>query len=347
MVVVPLHAELLNNDLTQVYIAAVIGRDHGWSHIYSLALQQQHFAQLHPDGVFGDGAWYTTGPPYAWLILPLTLVGPAAAVYIWLGVSIASLIAAWWIAAPGVWPTRALWLLGAFAWYPVLYGLEFVQPTLVMVLAVAVAWRLADTQKPYLAGVVLGLTAIKPQLVLTLPLVLLMAGRWRVLLPYAAIAAVLAVLSLLSLGAAGLDDYRAILAHQSQIPNNRYFTLAYLLGPGALSYAAPAIVIAVTAVAAYLNRHASYARLFALAIVASALSPIYWHLQDFAILVPAAWLFWRDQPPLWQRLWLLVVVIGGEFAWGLTPLPILVGITLWFAVLVASRAAPEPVPATA
>ena len=336
---VPLRSEILDNDLTQAYIAATIGRDHGWSHIYSLELQRQLFAQLRPDLVFNDGAWFTPGPPYAWLIYPLTYLSPAAAVYIWLALSVGALIAAWWIAAPGTGSRRWLWLLGAFAWYPVLYGLSLVQPSLVMVLVVAAAWRLADTQRPYLAGVVLGLAVIKPQYVLALPLVLLIAGYWRILVPLAFIGVVLGVVSLLSLGPDGLADYRAILSHESQMANNRYFTLAYMVGPGPLSYAIPAVIAVLTAAGAYLNRHASFARLFALSLVASTFAATYWHLQDFALLVLAAWFFWRDQPPLWQRVSLLLVVVGGEFAWGLTPLPVLAGIAVWFAYLVTPQAA--------
>src|SRR5260370_41499044 len=109
------------------------------------------------------------------------------------------------------------------------------------------------------------------------------------------------------------------------MPNTRYSTLAYPLGPGAFSYVGPAIVIIVAGVGAYLNRRAGYARLFALGIVASTLAAFYWHLQDFTILVVAAWLFWRDQPPAWQRAWLLVVVGGGGLARGITPLPVLIG----------------------
>src|SRR5438128_2112311 len=190
-----------------------------------------------------------------------------------------------------------------------------------MALVIAAAWRLSDSGRPYLAGVVLGLSVIKPQLVLVLPQVLLSAGRWRIVLPWAAIGATLVVLSVAVLGTDGLNDYRITLAHQSQMANNRYFTLAYLLGSGALSYLGPAIVVIVAGVGAYLNRHAGYTRLFTLGVVASMLAAAYWHLQDFTVLVVAAWLFWRDHPPAWQRAWLLVVVVGGEFAWGITPLP--------------------------
>jgi hypothetical protein len=68
-------------------------------------------------------------------------------------------------------------------------------------------------------------------------------------------------------------------------------------------------------------------------LVTTALAATYWHLQDFAILVVAAWLFWRDNPPDWQRLWLLVVFVAGELAWPLSPLPMLIALAVWFAFL--------------
>ena len=333
----PLREEILDNDLTQVYIAATIGRDHGWSNIYSLSLQQDLFSRLRPHAIFNDGAWYTSAPPYAWLLYPFTFFNPVAVVYLWLGLSMLALIGTWWLAAPGSGRMRWLWLLGALTWYPVLYGLSLVQPVLILTFVVALGWRLADSGRQYLAGAVLGLTVIKPQLIILLPLVLLITGRWRVALPMAAIGLLFGLLSLLALGGDGLGDYRVTLAHQSQLANNRYFTLAYLLGPGVIGVAGSALVVVIVSIGAYLNRHASVARLFALGLVASMLGATYWHLQDFTILVLAAWLFWRDNRPAWQRWWLLVVVVGGELAWPLTPLPVLIGVGVWLAILIAPR----------
>jgi hypothetical protein len=277
----------------------------------------------------------------------LTLFSPATAVYIWLALSVLALIAAWWIAAPGAGPARSLWLLAGIAWYPLLYGLNLVQADLVVVLIMAAGWKLAESNRPYLAGAVVGLTVIKPQLVLAVPLVLLLGGRWRMVLAWGAVASLLAILSLIALGTGGLNDYRAIVAHESQMVNNRYFTLAYLLGPGTMSYVGPAVVLIVAAIGAYLNRRASYARLFALGLVASTFAATYWHLQDYTILVLAAWLFWRDNPPAWQKAWLLVVALAAELAWPLTPLPLLAAVAVWFVFLVAARPIERPAIATA
>jgi hypothetical protein len=150
---------------------------------------------------------------------------------------------------------------------------------------IAAGWRLAEAGRPYLAGLVLGLSTMKPQLTLLLPVVLLAAGHWRIACGWLAGAAILTVVSLAAVGGQGVADYRALLDGAQKVINNRYFTLAYVLGPGTLSYVAQGVVAAVGLIGGYLNRRASLARVFVLALVASTLGATYWHLQDFVILV--------------------------------------------------------------
>jgi hypothetical protein len=329
----PILHDPLDNDLTLVFIGARIGLEHGWSHIYSLDLQHQLFSQLRPGTPFGDGERFLSPPPLAWLTVPLTPLGAAGGFYAWTALSLAALVAAWWLAAPGAGRLRSLWLLGALAWYPVLYSLSLGQPAMVVLLAIAACWALAEAGKPYLAGAALGLMAVKPQLALALPLVLLVAGRWRIVAGWAMATAILAALSVAVIGAQGVGEYRGLLAEAQTVVNNRYFTLAYLLGPGVLSYVAAGAVVGVGLVGAYLNRGAGLPRLFALGLITTTLGATYWHLQDFTILVMAAWFFWRDAPPASQRLWLLVVIAAGELAWPLSPLPILIAVAVWMAFL--------------
>ena len=272
------------------------------------------------------------------MLVPLTVLGAAATVYIWLLGSVAALVAAWWIAAPGSARARALWLIAALAWYPVQYSLSLAQPDLIVLLAAIACWKLADNGRPYLAGAVLGLSVLKPQLTLALPLVLLVAGRWRIATAWAATVGVLALVSVVVIGQQGLSDYRMLLSDAEHVANNRYFTPAYVFGPGTLGYAVQAILVAIGLAVAYVNRHSSLARLFAIGLVTSTLGATYWHLQDYAIVAGAAWLFWRDPTPAWQRWWLVVVAAGGELGWPLSPLPILIGLTVWLIYL----ALPEP-----
>ena len=341
----PVLTDPLASDFTLVFIAVRIGTEHGWSHIYSLHLQHQLFSELRPGVFFNDGQRFIAPPPLAWVTLPLTGLGAAGAFLAWTALSIAALAAAWWLGAPGGGLEKAIWLIGAIAWYPVLYALQYGQPALVVLFAAIASWRLAEGGRPYLAGLVLAVgTSLKPQLVLAIPLVLLIGGRWRIAAAWAVSVAVLAILSLLTLGATGLNDYRSLLAEAQALPNNRYFTWAYIFGPGALSYVAQVVILIAAAVGAYLNRQASTGRLVALGILAGAVGATYWHLQDFTVLVGTAWLVWRDNPPAWQRIWMAVTAVTIELAWPLTPLPLLITTTIWLGFLVypAKKAVPAP-----
>jgi len=139
------------------------------------------------------------------------------------------------------------------------------------------------------------------------------------------------------IGTQGVSDYRSLLAEAQSVVNNRFFTWAYVVGPGPASYAIQVVVIGLGLVAAYVNRRAGLARLIALGILISCVSATYWHLQDFAILVGAAWLFIRDEPPRWQKTWLVVVALTAELAWPLGPLPVLISVAVWLAMLAIPR----------
>ena len=330
----PVIRDATDSDLTFIYIGARIGIEHGWSQIYSLDLQHELFSQLRPGIPFGDGARFLSPPPLAWLVLPLSALGPAAAFWIFLALSLVALVAAWWLAAPGEGWMRYLWLLGALAWYPVLYTLALGQPVILALLAVAGCWWLAEKGRPYLAGAVLGLSAVKPQLTIAVPLVLLAAGRWRIAGAWGVTVLVLAAASYIAIGGQGLDDYRRLLAAAQPVPNNRYFTLAAFIAASAPGYATQAGVTAVGMIGGFVNRRASLARLLCLGLVATALGASYWHVDDYAILLGAAWLFWRDRPPAWQRAWLLVVAFAAELAWPLGPIPILIALAVWLAFLI-------------
>lgn len=291
------------------------------------------FTQLRPGAGFNNGERFVSPPPSAWVLVPLTVFGAAGVVYVWLAASLAALIAAWWIAAPGSGQKRIVWLMALLAWYPVQYSLSLAQPDAIVLLAAVACWKLADRGRPYLAGVVLGVSVLKPQLTLAVPLVLLAAGRWRIAAAWAVTVGVLAAVSLLVIGPQGLSDYRALLNEAQHVVNNRYFTPAYVFGPGPLTSIVQAIFVGVGLAGAYLNRRGSLASLFAIGLLCSALGATYWHLQDYTIVAGAAWFFWHDPARAWQRWWLLVVAIGGELAWPLTPLPILVGLAVWLIFL--------------
>lgn len=332
---IPVIKDPLDQDTIFIYVAVRIGLEHGWSHIYSIDLQRQYYAMLRPGALFDDLARYLHPPPLAWLYTPLTVLTPPVGFWTALVIQLGLLVASWSMIAPGKgWGMpRILYLLGALAWYPILYQLRVGQPVMIVVFAVAACWRLADSGRPWLAGVVLALAVVKPQVTLLVAPCLLLGGYWRVAAGWAAAAGILAVVSLAVLGPAGVKDYLSLLDFARHIVFNRYITLAYIFPNPTASTIAEVAVEIVTLFAAFRIRGAPLARVMALGVVGSMLSIPYDHLHDFAVLVPAALLFLRTDPPTWQRAWLLVVWISLELMWPITPLPLLVAQAVWLAMI--------------
>jgi hypothetical protein len=331
----PVFEDPLDEDTLFVVMGARIGLEQGWNHLYDIALQRHYYAMMAPELPFTDLARYLHPPPLAVLAIPLTLIPLAAAFWVGFGAQLTSLVATWWVAAPGrgFEPSRTLYLLGALAWYPVLYQLRTGQPVLLIALALALCWRLGEANRPWLAGIVLAFCTIKPQLTFWVAPCLLLAGHWRIALAWAGTAGVLAIGSLALIGSTGLHDYIALLDFASTVTFNRFFTLAFVFVTVPASTAAELVVAAFGLFAAYRMRGAPLARIMALGIVTSMLAIPYDHLHDFAILVPAALLFLRTDPPSWQRAWLLVVWITFEFAWPLHPIPMLIAQAGWLLML--------------
>lgn len=340
----PVFDDPLDEDTLFVVMGARIGLEQGWNHLYDFALQRHYYAMMAPELPFTDLARYLHPPPLALLAIPLTLIPLAAAFWVGFGVQLTCLIATWWVAAPGRGfdGSRTLYLLGALAWYPVLYQLRTGQPVLLIALALALCWRLGESNRPWLAGIVLAFCTIKPQLTFWVAPCLLLAGHWRIAIAWAGTAGVLAVGSLALIGWTGLHDYIALLNFASNVTFNRFFTLAYIFVTVPASTAAELAVAAFGLFAAYRMRGAPLARIVALGIVTSMLAIPYDHLHDFAILVPAAFLFLRTDPPSWQRAWLVLVWITLEFAWPLHPLPLLIAQAGWLLILALPQLSRRP-----
>lgn len=323
----------LDQDISLYYLASQIGLSHGWSHIYDVGLQMHFYQRLGAHVAWNSLLLYATPPPAAWLMAPFTLLPPVMAYMAVVTASLIALVAGAFSVAPGPRRRQVLYVLAGLAWYPVIYSFRLGQVTVLIAVAVVVAWRLDRGGRPELAGIALALTAIKPQLAILVAPCLFLIGRRRLALAWASTLAALVVLSLFSLGASGLKQYLDILAQLHGMAYNRQFTLAGVLGLGPATVALEAAIVVLTLAAAYYQRHAGPERVIAIALVGGVLAAPYLHVDDFAVLLAAGWLFLRSEPPLWQRLWLIAVAGATELAWVLGPVPILVTLAVWFAFL--------------
>ena len=150
-------------------------------------------------------------PVAAFLFVPFALLPYPVAATLWLIVSVALI----------GWSLRLLWPLSPLrgkipsgfalpalvATYPVGMNLVGGNNAAVWLAIYALGARYLMTDRPVAAGLVLGFGALKPQLFLAVPVLLLAQRRWRALAAFAAIVALLAIISLALVGPAGARDY--------------------------------------------------------------------------------------------------------------------------------------------
>jgi hypothetical protein len=272
------------NDFRLYYAGAEVGLRYGWSHIYDSKLHHAAVAALQP-----VGHWYAllTPAPITWLVAPLTLVGYPAAYWVWVALSLSILVATLWYARP-----RQAWAGLYLFWWAALGPLWFSayegQVTILVAAGLLAGWRLLETRRDFLAGAILAVALFKPHLILLLPLALLVAGRWRALAGFSAVAAGAGIVMLVTLHPAGIQGYLAMLL-ASQPAGDTAPTLRSALGatPQVLAIQSAA-VIAVIAVAARTRRTGVSWPLVVSALMGSFLLATYWHSQDYLALDVAA-----------------------------------------------------------
>ena len=327
----------VRNDFRLIYGAALTAWQQGYGHLYDLDAQQRTVEGL------GAGTYWSpflNPPPLAWLATPFIALPFEAAIVLWTVLIAAAAVLAWWVAAPGDRLARAAHLALFLGLFPTAFGLMVGQPVALVAAVLAGSWWAAERNKPILAGLVLSLTAIKPQVALLVPLCLLVSGHGKVFAAWLAATAVMVAVALLLLGGDGLQRYRDVLALASQWEPTRRYAISGPLGLGPQVYVVEAIVAGVALFAAWRQRGRGVARPIATGIVASLLFTPYVGFQDFAVLVVAGWLVVRSGATVPQTVLLIIGYALLELALVVLAVPILVA----EAALLVSLAWPAPNP---
>jgi hypothetical protein len=294
----------------------------------------------------GFGLFYYP-PPFVLFMLPFGLLPSGLASGIWLGLSLAMLVA-----AIAILPVRAgvRWatLLAAGLSWPVAYALKLGQVGPLLLLLFAIGWRWLDRPARFgVAGALGAIVKIQPGLVLAWAL---LTRRWMAVAIGAGVLALTALAATVVAGGPSVwTDYVALLRNVSDpITTPHNFT------PGAVAYQSGAPVVAAVAIqlassiaavgavivaALRLRPDAS----FLVAVVASQLlSPVLWDHYAMLLLLPVAWLlerrqWWAIAIPLSMSVLLLPVGLP----------PIIVPVGFWVAMLallaIAWRQRAEPV----
>jgi len=320
----------VHKDFRIFYVAAEAGLRYGWSSMYDVSTLRALSSVFPPDQRYIDAQTAYANPPLlAWLIAPLTALPFPTAYLVWALVSFAAFVWSWHITASFAGLPRLALLLGGLAMWPVIDALYFGQPSLVIVGLVAGSFWLCSRERPLAGGMLLALaTALKPQVVLVLPFALLASGRTKAFVGWAATCAVLAGLFVVTLGLDGIERWWQALRYLQSDPHHSYYTLAYLLGAGPVTYAAEALLGA-TALVISLKRRHQLEMVFAAGLVGSLAASFHLHQSDYAELVLVGWLLMRVSPSVWQKVWLASGLGGLQAVTLAQPLPQLLLDAAW------------------
>jgi len=282
-------------DFFVYYLAAQIGQAHGWLAMYDPSI---FLAAVTP--IVGRPLPYLNPPELAWLVVPLAALPYAAAAWVWKGILIISGGLTCYLAAPGSRSTRILHVVAGALLLPVFIGFMFGQVSLLITLALAFSWWLIRREQPWLAGLALALTFLKPQAAFLVPIALLVAGYWRVFVTWLAATVLLAGAGLLAVGPSvfhKVADSLALVhgvAGPVQISLERQLALPVaVVGIG--------IVLATAALVSFRTRRDGPSTPIAVGIIASMLVSPYINFYDLSAMLLAGWFILAAHPPQWQR----------------------------------------------
>lgn len=290
-----LHYKLAQPDFYVYYLAAQLGRAHGWAAIYDPAVF------LPPvTAAVGKPLPYLNPPELAWLVTPLSLLPYPLAAWIWTGVLAAAFVVVWYLAAPGRGLTRLIHGLGAAVLLPVFVGVLFGQVSLLVIGAIALSWWLLTRGRPWLAGLALSALILKPQMAFLVPLALLLAGYGRVFLAWLAVSVPLAVITLLATGTAVFHQISQSLQAVRAVPGPIQSSLLRQL-PLPVAVIGIGLVLGASVFILWRGRGSGPSRPIAVGLIASVLVSPYVNFYDLSALVLAAWLMLHTNPPRWKK----------------------------------------------
>jgi arabinofuranan 3-O-arabinosyltransferase len=156
----------------------------------------------------GDYAW-AYPPTYFLLIAPLALFSYATGALLWMFGTLAVYLS-------GIRAILPRWsaVLGSAASPFALWSFYSGQNGFLTAALIAGTLALLD-RRPTMAGILLGLLTVKPQLGIVFPVILILTGRWRVFAAATVTAIVLALLSYLLFGAETWNAFFGALQHQA------------------------------------------------------------------------------------------------------------------------------------
>jgi hypothetical protein len=316
------------NDFAQLYAGATLI---GTPELYvPEANQKVHRETV---GYVIPSVYYSRLPFYAWMLRSLAGLPYRAAYWTFQAVSVACLGWFLWVFVKD----RLDVALFAFLYPPLVFTPLNGQDVSIVLALASAGYLLMERDRPFTAGLLWSLCAIKPHLVLLLPLVLVTHRKWRALAGGVAGGAALAALSFVAQGPGWITEYLGLLARDELHPSPELMPNLTAIGAAFPALATKPLAVAASLAAAALAglafaRSARWSTAFALCIPASLLLSVHAYAQDaLLLLLPLALTQMHPSKPAMVRFAALMAA-------PLTPFVILAG-SPWSAIYPALLAA--------
>jgi hypothetical protein len=308
--------EIIGADFHTYLAAAVVGVQHGWTHIYDQSLVAVAQKELDP------GLWsqpYLSPPGVAWLVAPLTAFPYKVAYWTWalLTFWVYAIALAWSGTSRGL--SRWVAVVAALAPWWVMHSVTVGQVVLVAA-GVVVAWRLVREKKDIAAGIALSVICLKPNIAILVPFALLVAGRYRVFAAWSAMGAVFVLVAFVTIGADGMTNYVAQLLGPLP-PGADRLALKGATGVTGVAASLVRVLIIGTVLLTAFKLRGSPGLAIPVAIVGTLLVSPYLHESDLCMFSTAAWIVWEERNAL---AWRVSLALGWVVA---SPYLVLIGLS--------------------
>lgn len=162
---------------------------------------------------------YLYGPQVGLMFVPLARLSFPAAARIWVALSLLVYLAcifAVWKCCPALGPYWRLVSIAAIAYPPLFHFFVRGQISALPLICFTAAFLALRAERPWLAGIALGFLALKPQFLVAIPLILLIAHEWKTFAGLAISAVAQLTFAREYFGSAILQAYLDTLQHTSR-----------------------------------------------------------------------------------------------------------------------------------
>jgi arabinofuranan 3-O-arabinosyltransferase len=215
-------------DFLPVYISARLIAQHRATELYDSSVQAGELYAIigKPTRVQIPNVY---GPQVGLLFVPLTSFSFPIAAEIWVALSLLlyfACIYAVWSSCLELRPYAGLVAIASVAYPPLFHFFVRGQISALLLACFTAALLAMRAERPWLAGMALGLLVIKPQFLVAIPLILLFWGGWRIFAGLLVSAAIQLILVRLYFAAAVMHSYISLVTHPARWINSAELSLA-------------------------------------------------------------------------------------------------------------------------